>query len=196
MVKMRLLLGDMLPYEIYTLHWNVIQMSEMITFLVLKHWDVLFPCVCVQDFPCSVTKSYPTLCYYIDCSMSGFLSFTISLSLLKLMSIESVIPWTISFSDAPSLLATVFPIISAFSNELAFHIRCSKYWSFNISPSIKPGTYRQNHMSIKWNYSSCGESGRNEVNGSTCHYSCLENPMDSGAWWARVQGIGKKTDTN
>ena len=92
MVKMRLLLGDMLLYEIYNLQWNVLQMSEMITFLVLKHWDVLFPCACVQGFPCSVTKSCQTLYYYMDCCMLGFLSFTVSQSLLKLMSTESMIP--------------------------------------------------------------------------------------------------------
>ena len=30
-----------------------------------------------------------------------------------------------------------------------------------------------------------------EGNGNPCHYSCLENPMDSGAWWATVHGITK-----
>ena len=27
------------------------------------------------------------------------------------------------------------------------------------------------------------------------HYSCLENPMDRGAWWATVQGVAKDSDT-
>ena len=33
------------------------------------------------------------------------------------------------------LLPSIFPSIRIFSNELAFHIRWSKYWSFSISPS-------------------------------------------------------------
>ena len=40
----------------------------------------------------SVTQLYPTLCDPMDCSTPGSLSFTISLSFLKLMSIESVMP--------------------------------------------------------------------------------------------------------
>ena len=27
------------------------------------------------------------------------------------------------------------------------------------------------------------------------HYSCLENPMDRGAWWATVHGVTKELDT-
>ena len=30
-----------------------------------------------------------------------------------------------------------------------------------------------------------------EGNGNTLQYSCLENPMDKGAWWARVHGVSK-----
>ena len=33
------------------------------------------------------------------------------------------------------LLSSIFPSIKVFSNELALHIRCPKYWSFDISPS-------------------------------------------------------------
>ena len=37
------------------------------------------------------------------------------------------------------------------------------------------------------------ESGRSpgEGNGNPLQYSCLENPMDEGAWWARVHGVAK-----
>ena len=36
-------------------------------------------------------------------------------------------------------------------------------------------------------------SGRSpgEGNGNPLHYSCLENPMDRGAWWATVHGVAK-----
>ena len=67
--------------------------------------------------------------------MPGSPSFTVSQSLLKLMSIESVRP---SNHLCPLLLLpSVFPSIMVFSNELALHIRGPKYWSFSfsISPS-------------------------------------------------------------
>ena len=36
-------------------------------------------------------------------------------------------------------------------------------------------------------------SGRSpgEENGNPLQYSCLENPMDGGAWWATVHGVAK-----
>ena len=66
------------------------------------------------------------------------LSFTISRSLLKLMSIESMMPSNpISLCHTLLLLPSIFPSIRAFSNEPALHIRWPKYWSvsFHISPS-------------------------------------------------------------
>ena len=65
------------------------------------------------------------------------LSITSSWSLLKLMSIESVMPSNHLILCNPLLLSSVFPSIRVFSNESALHIRWPKYWSFsfNISPS-------------------------------------------------------------
>ena len=66
------------------------------------------------------------------------LSFTISWSLLKLMSIESVMPSNHLILCYPLLLLpSVFPSIRVFSNGSARHIRWPKYWSFSfsISPS-------------------------------------------------------------
>ena len=34
-----------------------------------------------------------------------------------------------------------------------------------------------------------------EGNGNPLQYSCLENPMDGGAWWAVVHGVTKESDT-
>ena len=34
-----------------------------------------------------------------------------------------------------------------------------------------------------------------EGNGNPLQYSCLENPIDRGAWWARVHGVTKESDT-
>ena len=64
----------------------------------------------------------------------AFLSITNSQSLLKLMSIESVMPSIHLVLCRPLLLPpSIFPIIKVFSNELAFHIRWPKYWSFSFS---------------------------------------------------------------
>ena len=66
------------------------------------------------------------------------LSFTISRSLLKLMSIESVMPSNHLILCCPLLLPPlIFPSIRVFSNELVLCIRWSKYcsFSFSISPS-------------------------------------------------------------
>ena len=66
------------------------------------------------------------------------LSFTISWSLYKLMSIESVMPSNhFVLCHSLLLLPSIFPSIRVFSNESALCIRWSKYWrfSFSISPS-------------------------------------------------------------
>ena len=65
-------------------------------------------------------------------------SFTISLSLLKLTSIESVMSSNHHILCCPLLLLpSIFPSIRIFSNESALRIRWPKYWSFSfsISPS-------------------------------------------------------------
>ena len=66
------------------------------------------------------------------------LSVTNSRSLLKLMSIESVMPSKhLNLCRPLHLLPSVFPSIRVFSNESAVRIRWPKYWTFNfnISPS-------------------------------------------------------------
>ena len=63
-------------------------------------------------------------------------SITNSRSLLKLLSIESVMPFNHVILCCPLLpLPSIFPSIRVFSNESLLHIRWPKYWSFNISPS-------------------------------------------------------------
>ena len=66
------------------------------------------------------------------------LSCTVSWSLLKLMSIESVMPsHHLILCYLLLLLPSIFPSIKVFSNVSALHIRWPKYWSFSfsISPS-------------------------------------------------------------
>ena len=68
----------------------------------------------------------------------AFLSFTISWSLLKLISIKSVMPSNHLILCHPLLLLpSIFPQIRIFSSESVLHIRWPKHWnfSFSISPS-------------------------------------------------------------
>ena len=63
-------------------------------------------------------------------------SFTIYRSLLKLMSIELVMPSNHLILCHPLLLLhSIFPSFRVFSNELALRIRWPKYWSFSFSIS-------------------------------------------------------------
>ena len=65
------------------------------------------------------------------------LSFTISQSLLKLMSIELVMPFNHFMVCHPLLLLhPIFPSIRVFSNESALRIRWPKYWNFSFSISL------------------------------------------------------------
>ena len=64
------------------------------------------------------------------------LSITNSWSLLKLMSIDSVMPSNHLIHCHPLLLPSIFPSIRVFSNELVLHMRWPKYWSFSFNISL------------------------------------------------------------
>ena len=86
----------------------------------------------------SVSQSCPTLCDPVNCSTPGLPVHHNSRSLLKLVSIESVMPSNHLILCRPLLLLpSIFPRIRVFSNESVLRIRWPKYWSFsfNISPS-------------------------------------------------------------
>ena len=80
--------------------------------------------ICVQLFVTPWTAAH-----------KASLFITNSWSLLKLMSIESVMPSNHLILCHPLLLPSIFPSIRLFSSESALHIRWPKYWSFSISPS-------------------------------------------------------------
>ena len=87
------------------------------------------------QFSCSVMSNSVTTW---TAARQTSLSITISRILLKLMSIESVMPSNHLILCCPLLLPpSIFPSIRIFSNESALYIRWLKYWSFsfNISPS-------------------------------------------------------------
>ena len=72
----------------------------------------------------SVTQSCPTLYDTMDCSRPASLSITNSRSLLKLMSIDSVMPSIHLILCRPLLPPpSIFPSIRVFSSESAFRIR-------------------------------------------------------------------------
>ena len=84
--------------------------------------------------------SHVWLCDPMNCSTPASLSITNSWGLLKLMSIESVMPSNHLILYHPLLLLpSIFPSIRVFSNESVLCIRWPKYWnfSFSISPSNK-----------------------------------------------------------
>ena len=96
----------------------------------------------LQDHPqlrttfCSVIKSRPTLCnpWTVECQAP--LSSTISHSLLKFRSTESVMLSNhLIFCRPLLLLPSVFPSIRVSSYELAVLIKWPKYWSFSFSTS-------------------------------------------------------------
>ena len=84
-------------------------------------------------FCCPVALS----CWTLWTASQVFLSFTIFWSLLKLMSIESVMPSNHLLVCHPFLLMpSIFLSIRVFSNELALCIRGPKYWSFHCNTTL------------------------------------------------------------
>ena len=88
--------------------------------------------VVVQSLSCVRLFAIPQAAAHL-----ASLFYTISQSLLKLMSIESVMPSNHLILCGPLLLPSVFPSIRVFSNESVLHIRWTKCWSFSFSPSSK-----------------------------------------------------------
>ena len=85
----------------------------------------------------SVTQSCPTLRDPMTEVSQASLSITKSRSLLKLMSIESVMPSNHLILCYPLLLQPpIFPSIRVFSNESVLHIRWPKDWSFSLRISL------------------------------------------------------------
>ena len=99
----------------------------------LDHPEFIVP-VRLLFFGCSVMSDsgIPWTVVY-----QGFRSFTISWSLLKVISIESMMPSNYLILSCPLLLLpSIFPSIWVFSNESALCIRWPKYWSFSFSISL------------------------------------------------------------
>ena len=78
------------------------------------------------------------------------LSITNSWSLLKLMSIESVMPSNHLILCRPLLLPSIFPSFRVFSNESVLHIRWPKHWSFSFS--ISPFNEQSGLISVRMDW--------------------------------------------
>ena len=102
---------------------------------------------------CSVAQLCLTLCDPWTAARQASLSFTISQSLLKLMSIGLVMPSNHLILCCPFfLLPSIFPSIRVFSIEPAFHIRWPEYWnfSFSVSPSSEYSGLISPIIVLKW----------------------------------------------
>ena len=89
------------------------------------------PCVAVvQSLSCVWLFVTPRMAAH-----QASLSFTISWSLRKLMSIELVMPTNHLILCRPLLLSSIFTSIRVFSSESVLHIRWPTYWSFSFSIS-------------------------------------------------------------
>ena len=101
----------------------------------------------------SVTQSCPTLWGPMDCSTPGLPVHHNSQSLLKLMSIESMMPSNhLIFRHLLLLPPSIFPSIRVFSNESVLHVRWPKYWSFNFSISLSNEYSGLMHSRTDWFY--------------------------------------------
>ena len=99
----------------------------------------------------SITQLCQTLCDPMNHSTPGLLSITNSQSLLKLMSIESVMPSNHLILCCPLLLLPAIPpTIRVISNESTLHMRWPKYWSFSFS--ISPSNERPRLISLRMDW--------------------------------------------
>ena len=111
------------------IHYYSTQISHRHNFTKRYTTSPSSPGSSVQFRPSVVSNSLRPM----DCSMLGFPSFTNSRSLLRLKSIESVMPSNHLILCHPLLLPSISPSIRVFSNESVLRIRWSKYWSFSFS---------------------------------------------------------------
>ena len=102
----------------------------VISFISLWHRNGSFFC-------CSVFSRVRLFATPWTAARQASLSFTISQSLFKLMSIELVMPSNhLVLSRHILFLPSIFPSIRVFSNESVLRIRWPKYWSFSFNISL------------------------------------------------------------
>ena len=115
-------------------NWNLSPYRE--TYI---YWSVDFPQRYKATMFVAIVQSLSHVQLFVTpwtAALQASLSFTITQSLLNLMSIESVMTSNhLIFCHPLLLLSSIFPSIRVFSNELALHVRWPKYWNFSFSNS-------------------------------------------------------------
>ena len=106
-------------------------------FWIQLYWLIWFVCMCVERLQFSSVQSLSHVWLFATpwtAARQACLSITNSRSLLKFMSIASVMPFNHLILCHPLLLLpSIFPRNRVFSNESVLCIRWPKYWSFSIS---------------------------------------------------------------
>ena len=91
------------------------------------------------------------------------LSIINSLSLLKLMSIESVMPSNHLILCCPLLPPSIIPSIKVFSNESGLRIRWPKYWSFSFNMNLSTWTSSDGQYLNQIDYILCSQRWRSSI---------------------------------
>ena len=115
--------------------WNLIVNTSIV---FLKYVLIFFLCGCVCFSSVRLISRVRLFVTAWTAACQASLSITNSRSLLKVMSIELVMPFNHLILSCPLLLPpSIFPSIRVFFNESVLRIRWPKYWSFSfsISPS-------------------------------------------------------------
>ena len=149
---------------------------------------------------------------------------SVDMSLLKLMSIELVMPFSHLILCRPFLLLPpIPPSIRVFSNESTLHMRWPKYWSFSFSSSpsneypglnsfrmdivIKPPLLGNRASLVAetvknspvvwetWVRSLGWKDPLEEGMATHCNILFWRIPMDRGPWWATVHGVAESEMT-
>ena len=144
--------------------------------------------------------------------MESLTSFVLLLNLLTLCFVSSSVPSAFGcffFSDSslifhirliPQLdlkcgLWFITPCVSPSTLNIGFHFHSRIYWFFStfFHQGFPSGSDGKASACNVGDLGSIPGSGRSpgEGNGNPLQYSCLENSMDGGAWWATVHGVAK-----
>ena len=139
----RSLVFPILLFSSISLHWLL---RKAFLSLLANFWNIS-----LEIFISSLLFSHQVISDPLTAACQAFLSFTTSWSLLKVMSIELVMPSNhFILCRSLLLLPSVFPSIMVFSSELVLHIRWSKYWSFSFS--ISPSNEYLGFISFRINW--------------------------------------------
>ena len=142
----------------------------------------------------SVAQSCPTHCDPMDCNTPGLPVHHQLRSLLKLMSIQSVMPSSHLILCHPLLfLPSIFPSLRVFSNESALRIRWPEPWSFSFS--ISPSNEHSGLISFRMDWLDLLEV-QGTLNSLLQHYSWKASILQHSAFfivqlWRLYMTIGK-----